>query len=69
MKFVHEVDPQVNYVPMYSIEYKPVRNPYPSMPETWNQYALVSKKWEAAVLAMEVRLRYRKGYKRRTRVL
>jgi len=66
---IHEVDPGANYYPMYSIEYKPDRNPTPHMPEVWAQHALTHSKFLARVLDVECRLRYRKGYSHRVRVL
>lgn len=70
MEFIHEVDPGVNYVPVYSIEYRPTYNPFEgTFPMAWAQHTRTQSKFMARILALEVALRYRKGYERRVRVL
>lgn len=69
MKFEHVTPPEVNYFPMYSIEYRPKHNPCPAFPVAWSQHALTPHKKLARVYAFEVWLRYRRTHRRRVRVL
>ena len=68
MNLIHEVDPSVNYYPMYSVEYKPKVNPTPSMPEVWAQHTLTPSKWSARLALFELLLRGG-SINRRVRVL
>lgn len=70
MNIEHVVDPAVNYVPVYSIEYRPTHNPFEGyFPMAWAQHGRTQSKFMARILAMETAMRYRKGYERRVRVL
>lgn len=70
MKMIHEVDPSVNYVPVYSVEYRPTFNPFEgTFPMAWAQHGRTTSKFMSQMLALEVWLRYGRNHERRVRVL
>lgn len=69
MNLIHEVDPAVNYYPMYSIEYRLKTNPLPGTPLAWSQHYLTPNKWEARLARIESFLARPIRYEHRVRVL
>lgn len=65
MNLIHVTPPEVNYYPIYSVEYIAKDDPW----NCWSQFARTHKKWHARALAFEVWLRYGRTHKRRVRVL
>lgn len=62
MNLIHEIDPGVNYWPIYSVEWKEKTT------GMWVQHGRTASKMTARFLAFEVWMRYRKN-PRRVRVL
>lgn len=70
MNLIHVTPPEVNYYPMYSVEYAPEKSfAIGTLPVAWSQFGLTHNKWHARALAFEVWLRYGRTHRRRVRVL
>jgi hypothetical protein len=70
MNLIHEVDPAVNYYPMYSVEYRLKKNPLPAgFPQPWSQHYVTHNKWEARLARIESFLARPVRYEHRVRVL
>lgn len=69
MKLIHVTPPEVNYFPIYSVEYVEKVNPKPHLPECWNQHGRTNSKFIARILSLETWVRYGRTHKRRVRVL
>ena len=66
----HVKDPDWNYFPMYSVEYRLKKNPLPpGFPQPWSQHTITSNKWTMRLSRIESFLARPVRYEHRVRVL